>query len=147
MSRVRERIKELGWELPALSAAAGNYVPGVLHNGVLYISGKADQAVRGRLGAEVPFADGYAAARAALLQCLAAAEAVLGDLDRVERVLQLRGFVNCTPEFPDHPQVMNGASDALVAIFGEHGRHARTTIGAMLPGGVAVEVDVTLAVR
>lgn len=145
---VRKRIQELGWEFPQMSEAAGTYVQGLVHNGVLYISGKADRSMKGKLGREVSLELGTLAARAAVLQCLAAAESVLGDLDRIERALQVRGFVNCTSEFGEQPKVINGASDALVAIFGEAGRHVRTSIGVnALPQGIAVEIDVTFAVR
>ena len=104
--------------------------------------GKLDPAHKGKLGAEVFHEAGQAAARLCAINLLAQAKAVLGSLDRVKRCVRLGGFINCRPDFNALPAVMNGASDLMVAVLGEHGRHARTTIGvAQLPLDCAVEVE------
>ncbi len=148
-----QRLAELGIALPHAAAAAANYVPGIVHGGLLYISGQlpfaADgQLVRGRLGDDVTTKEGAAAAARCAVGLIAQMAAALGSLDRVERVLKLGVFVACTPDFTDQPKVGNGASDLLVAVFGEIGRHARSAVGvAALPLGVAVEIDAIVAVR
>ena len=102
---------------------------------------------KGQLGAEVSIEDGQKAARACAVNLIAQVRSALGDLDKVVRVVRLGGFINSAPDFLDGPKVMNGASDLMVAVFGERGRHARTTVGvAVLPGDAAVEVEGTFEV-
>ena len=111
------------------------YVPG----GLLY---------KGRLGAELDTEQGYAAARQTMLNLLGVVKAVLGDLDRVEQVVKLNGYVNSTTDFVQQPKVINGASDLLVQLYGERGRHARTSIGVnVLPDNIPVEIEMVLQVR
>jgi enamine deaminase RidA (YjgF/YER057c/UK114 family) len=147
------RLTDLGIVLPHAAAPAANYVPGVVHGGLLHISGQipfdADGVlIRGKLGADMTTKEGAAAAARCAVGLIAQMKAVLGTLDRVERVVKLGVFVACTPEFTDQPKVGNGASDLMVAVFGEIGRHARSAVGvAALPLGVAVEVDAIVAVR
>lgn len=146
MSLIDQRLAELGVALPDAPAPAANYVPFVVSGGTIYVSGQISQGpeglVRGRLGADLDVAAGAAAARACALALIAQAKkAAGGDLDRV-RVLKLTGFVNSTPEFTDQPKVINGASDFLVEVFGDKGRHARSAVSAAsLPLGVAVEIE------
>jgi enamine deaminase RidA (YjgF/YER057c/UK114 family) len=147
------RLTDLGIVLPHAAAPAANYVPGVVHGGLLHISGQipfdADGVlIRGKLGADMTTKEGATAAARCAVGLIAQMKAVLGTLDRVERVVKLGVFVACTPEFTDQPKVGNGASDLMVAVFGEIGRHARSAVGvAALPLGVAVEVDAIVAVR
>lgn len=145
---VAARLSELAIELPAAAAPAANYVPYVVTGSLVFVSGQITLSngqllYRGRLGDSLSVEDGYQAARLCGLNLIAQLrEACLGELDRVRRVVRLGGFVNCTPEFTDHPKVINGASDLMVEVFGDHGRHARAAVGApSLPLGVAVEVD------
>jgi enamine deaminase RidA (YjgF/YER057c/UK114 family) len=147
MTRVEDRLKELGIALPEVSAPAANYVPFVRSGNTLYVSGQvsrdASGPILGRLGDGVEVAAGAAAARTCALQLVAQVRAALdGDLDRLVRVVKLTGFVSSAPGFTDQPKVVNGASDLLVEIFGDKGRHARSAVGvAALPLGVAVEVE------
>ena len=145
---IEKRLGELDIELPPANAPAGNYVPFVQSGNLLFISGQipvvdGKPAFIGTLGAEFTVEDGAAAARTCALSILAQArEALGGDLDRVTRCVKLSGFVASTPDFTDQPKVINGASDLLVEVFGEAGRHARAAVGmAALPLGVAVEVE------
>lgn len=152
--RIDERLAALGLTLPAAAAPRFNYVPYVVHGTTVYVAGQVPQwegEVRhvGRLGAGVTIEEGQAAARLCALNVLAQLKAACeGDLDRVERFLRLGVFVNSTPECTDAPKVANGASDLLVEVFGEAGRHARTAVGAAsLPLGVVVEIDAVVALR
>ena len=145
--RIEEQLRAKGVELPNASSPAANYVPFTRAGNIVYVSGQVSQwngerKFIGKLGAEFTVAEGQQAARLAALNLVAHARvAAGGDLDRV-RVLRLTGYVNCTPDFTSQPQVVNGASDAMVEIFGDAGRHARSAVGvASLPGGVAVEVE------
>lgn len=148
--RIDARLKELGIELPAAAAPAANYVPFVLIGNQLWVAGQVpfwDGAVkyRGKVGADLAIEDGVAAARVCGLNILAQAKAALGDLDRVVRVIKLGGFVNAPPDFTDHPKVINGASDLIVEVFGDAGKHARFALGASgLPLNSAVEIDAVI---
>ena len=144
---IEARLKELGVELPVPAAPVANYVPFAIAGHLVFIAGQICQwngelRFVGKLGAAISVADGRQAARLCGLNILAQLRAACGDLDRVRRCIQLRGFVNCTPDFTDMPQVVNGASDLMVELLGEGGRHARAAVGVnSLPGGVAVEVE------
>jgi enamine deaminase RidA (YjgF/YER057c/UK114 family) len=146
--KIEARLKELGLELPAATAPIANYVPFTRSGSLVVVSGQV--SVRdgkpefvGKLGREISVAEGQQAARLCALNILAHAKTACdGDLDREKRVLRLGGFVNCTPEFTQMPQVVNGASDLMVELFGDAGKHARAAVGvASLPLGVAVEVE------
>jgi enamine deaminase RidA (YjgF/YER057c/UK114 family) len=146
--RIEARLKELGIELPQPAVPVANYVPYTLSGNLVVVSGQLCQwngELRhiGKLGAGIAIADGQAAARLCGLNILAHLRTACGgDLDRVRRCVRLGGFVNCTPEFTDMPQVVNGASNLMVEVFGDLGRHARAAVGMnSLPGGVAVEVE------
>ena len=147
---IDNRLSELGIILPQPAAPVAAYVPAVEHGGLLYISGQISFAddgslIKGRLGEDVDVDGGIAAARRCGIMQMKAA---LGTLDRVERVVKLGVFVNSAPAFTDQPKVANGASELMQNVFGEAGRHARSAVGvAVLPLGVAVEVDVIVAVR
>lgn len=143
-----EKLQALGLELPQAAAPAANYVPYVVSGNHLYVAGQIPflngQTMHlGRLGEDLSVEDGVQAARACALNILAQANAaVVGDWPKVKQLVKLGGFVNCTPDFTDHPKVVNGASDLMVEVMGEQGKHARFAVGApSLPLGVAVEID------
>ena len=130
-----DRLKELGLALPAGTSPAANYTNAVRTGNLLFIAGKAPLAEngklpKGRLGREYSTQDGYRFARSAALDLMAVMRAELGSLDRVARVVEIMGFLNTTPEFEDHPKVLDGCSDLLVEVFGERGVHARSVLGA-----------------
>jgi enamine deaminase RidA (YjgF/YER057c/UK114 family) len=148
------KIKELGLELTLAGAPLANYVGAVRSGNLLFISGHGPRLADGsmgyigKVGRELDAGQGYEAARVTCLACLATVKAALGDLDKVRRVVKLLGFVNSAPGFTDQPKVINGASDLLVAIYGDKGRHARSAVGiAELPAGIAVEVEMVLEVE
>ena len=148
MNRYEQVIAELGLTIPEPATPVANFVPYVVTGKLVYISGQipfqAGRAVFvGKLGADFTVEEGQEAARTCALQVLALIRrACGGDLDKVVRCIRLGGFINSTPEFTSQPQVMNGASDLIVSVFGERGRHARAAVGVnSLPWGVAVEVD------
>ncbi|WP_339711032.1 RidA family protein [uncultured Sphingosinicella sp.] len=150
---IEARLAELGITLPKAAAPAANYVPTVLHGNMLYISGQLPfqedgTLVLGRLGEDVDVAAGQAAARLCGIGILAQAQAALGSLERIERVLKLGAFVSSTANFFDQPKVANGCSDFMVEVLGDAGRHARSAVGVpALPLGVAVEIDAVIAVK
>ncbi|MBP2277948.1 MULTISPECIES: RidA family protein [Sphingomonas] len=144
--RIDRKLSELGLALPAAAAPVASYVPTVDAHGLLHISGqlpfKDGAVITGRLGESVDLEAGAAAAQACALMLVAQIKAALGGLHRVERIVKLGVFVNSTADFTDQPKVANGASDLMVALFGEAGKHARSAVGvAALPLGAAVEVD------
>jgi enamine deaminase RidA (YjgF/YER057c/UK114 family) len=145
---VEQNLAAQGIVLPAPKAPVANYVPFVRTGNLLFVSGQvcldADGKLiaKGKLGAGVSIEDGAAAARGCGINLLAQVKAAIGDLDKVVRVVRLGGFVNAAPDFLEGPKVLNGASDLMVAVFGDKGRHARTTVGvSALPSDAAVEVE------
>ena len=156
MADIEARLGELGITLPKAAAPVANYVAFVLSGDTLVVSGqlalgadgKLDAAHKGKLGAEISADAGRAAARLCAINVLAQAKAALGDLDRIERCVRLGGFINVDPSYIDMASIMNGASDLMVEVLGDKGRHARSTIGvASLPAGCAVEVEALFRVR
>ena len=148
---IADRLTELGITLPQAAAPVAAYVPTVLANGMLHVSGqlpfREGQVVTGRLGEDVDIAQGQAAARLCGLMLLAQVEAAVG-LDRVSQVVKLGVFVNSAGSFTQQPEVANGASELMQDVFGDTGRHARAAVGVpTLPRGAAVEVDAVFAVR
>lgn len=146
--RIDARLAELGIELPTPAVPVASYVPFVKTGNLVIISGQItleDGEVRhvGKLGDNVDAEAGYLAARVCAINLLAQLRAACdGDLDRVMRVVRLGGFVNATPDFKDHPKVINGASDLMKEVFGDAGQHARAAVGCVsLPLGVSVEVE------
>ncbi|MDV3256480.1 MAG: RidA family protein [Sphingomonas sp.] len=150
---IEQRIAELGITLPEAAAPVASYVPAVIANGLLHISGQISFAedgslIKGRLGEDLDLEQGQDAARRCGIMLLAQMKAALGSLDRVERVVKLGVFVNSHRDFTDQPKVANGASELMQLVFGEAGRHARSAVGVpVLPLGVAVEVDAIVQVR
>jgi len=149
---IEARLKALDLVLPAVPGALANYVPFLHLDRQLFISGQLPMrdgsiAVAGKLGAGVSIDQGEDAARICLLNILAQAKAALGDLDRIVQCMRLNGFVNAAPDFVDHPKVINGASNLIVEILGDKGRHTRIAVGcSSLPLGAAVEIDAIFAV-
>lgn len=149
---IAARLKELGLELPAAPSPVANYVPCLQVGGLLFISGQISKAadgslIAGHVGDDLSVEDGVTAARACALNILAQAQAALGSLERIAQVVRLTGFVNSGPDFVDHPKVINGASDLMVQVLGDKGRHTRVAVGvAGLPAGSAVEIDAILSV-
>ena len=149
---VTAKLAELGLVLPQAAAPVAAYVPTVEVGGLLHVSGQLPfidgKLVRGRLGEDISTEQGQAAAQACALMLLAQVKAALGGFDRVERVVKLGAFIASTAEFTDQPKVANGASELMVAAFGEAGKHARSAVGVpVLPLGAAVEVDAIFALR
>src|ERR1700758_4257754 len=145
---VEKRLAELGNLRPEPVAPVANYVPFVRTGNFMVVSGQlcldaeGNLVAKGQLGGGVSIEDGQKAARACALNLLAQVKAGIGDLDKISRVVRLGGFINSAAGFADGPKVMNGASDLMVAAFGDKGRHARTTIGvSALPLDAAVEVE------
>jgi enamine deaminase RidA (YjgF/YER057c/UK114 family) len=145
---VEKKLNELGITLKEPTVPSANYVPFVRTGNLLMVSGQVcldgdgKLVAKGRLGAGVSIEDGQKAARACAVNILTQVKVALGDLDKVVRVVRLGGFVNSAAGFVDGPKVMNGASDVMVAAFGEKGKHARTTVGvAALPSDAAIEVE------
>ncbi|MEG3170713.1 RidA family protein [Sphingomonas sp. ZB1N12] len=149
--RIDRKLEELGLTLPQAAAPVAAYVPTVLANGMLHISGqlpfKDGQLVTGRVGDGVSLEDAQEAAKLCALMLVAQMKAALGTLGRVERIVKLGVFVNSTGDFTDQPKVANGASDLMVALFGDVGKHARSAVGVpVLPLGAAVEIDAIVQV-
>lgn len=149
--RIDRKLEELGLTLPQAAAPVAAYVPTVLANGMLHISGqlpfKDGDLVKGRVGDDVSLEDAQEAAKLCGLMLVAQMKAALGTLARVERIVKLGVFVNSTGDFTDQAKVANGASELMVALFGDIGKHARSAVGvAVLPLGAAVEIDAIVQV-
>jgi enamine deaminase RidA (YjgF/YER057c/UK114 family) len=148
--RIDRKLEELGLTLPQAAAPVASYVPTVLANGMLHISGQLpfkDGQITGRVGDGVSLEDAQEAAKLCALMLVAQMKAALGTLGRVERIVKLGVFVNSTGDFTDQPKVANGASDLMVALFGDAGKHARSAVGVpVLPLGAAVEIDAIVQV-
>jgi enamine deaminase RidA (YjgF/YER057c/UK114 family) len=145
---IEKKLQELGISLPKPPAPIANYVPFVRTGNLLTVSGQlcfdgdGKLVAKGQLGNAVSIGDGQKAARACAIHLLAQVKAAIGDLDKVVRVIRLGGFINSAVGFGDGPKVMNGASDLMVQVFGDKGKHARSTVGvAALPADAAVEVE------
>jgi len=145
---IEKKLQELGISLPRPPAPIANYVPFVRTGNLLTVSGQlcfdgdGKLVAKGQLGNAVSIGDGQKAARACAIHLLAQVKAAIGDLDKVVRVIRLGGFINSAVGFGDGPKVMNGASDLMVQVFGDKGKHARSTVGvAALPADAAVEVE------
>jgi len=143
---IEEKLAGMGVVLPDAPAPAANYVPYVVSGSTVYVSGQVSidngTPIKGRLGDDMEAEAGAAAARVCAINLLSQVRAACGgDLTRLKRVVKLTGFVNSAVGFGDQPKVINGASDFFVEVLGDKGRHARSAVGAMLPFGVAVEIE------
>ena len=151
---VDEKIKQLGLELPPVSKPIANYVKYVRTGNLIFLAGhgplKTDGTnITGKVGKELSIEQGYEAAKIAALSLIATLKDALGgDLSKVKRIVKVNGYVNCLPDFTDHPKVINGCSDLLVALFGEKGKHARAAMGMVaLPSNIAVEIEMIVEVE
>lgn len=150
MSKVEERLAAAGIVIPEVPVPLAAYVPGVVSGNLVHTSGQLPMAngalaYKGKLGQTASVEDGYAAAKQCAINCLGVVKALIGDLDRVKRVVKVVGFVNSTPDFEAQPKVINGASELLQAAFGESGAHARSAVGvAALPLGAMCEVEIVV---
>ncbi len=150
---IENKLASLGITLPSPASPVANYVPCVRTGNLLVVSGQlcfgpdGKLVARGQLGGSVSLGEGQKAARACAVNLLAQVKAAIGDLDKVVHVVRLGGFINSAPGYADGPKVMNGASDLMVEVFGDNGRHARSTVGvSALPADAAVEVEGLFAV-
>jgi len=144
VSVVEDRLRALGLTLPPAKLPVANYLGTKRSGDLLYVSGRVSQ-LRGEVGSEVTVADATRAARDAMIDLLAIVKQDIGDLDRIVSIEQVRGFVRSAPTFTEQPRVIDGASDLLIALYGENGRHARTATGAaQLPYGAAVQLDMII---
>lgn len=149
---VAAKLAQLGLKLPEPRTPAFNYIPTRRSGNTLYVSGHGPfqdgkLAYRGKVGRELTVEQGYQAARITMLNCLGSVQAALGDLDKVTQILKLLGMVASEEGFSQQPQVINGASDLLVELYGDRGRHARSAVGLfMLPGGMPVEIEMIVEV-
>ena len=153
---VEKKLADMGLMLPIAPTPVANYVPVVRAGNLLFVSGHGPsflkdgklQYIRGKLGREFTIDQGYEAAKQVTLNILQSIKGEIGDLDKVRRIVKVLGFVNCTEDFPDQPRVINGASDLLVALYGERGKHARSAVGMQqLPFGIAVEIEMVVEVE
>ena len=147
-------LAAMGHELPTTPTPMANYVPAVRTGNLLFVAGHVPRMpdgsylYPGKLGRDVTVEQGYQATQRAMLNCLSSIKASVGDLDKVRRVVKLLCMVNSAPEFGDQPKVANGASDLLVSLYGDRGRHARSAVGmASLPNGICVEVEMIVEVE
>ncbi len=147
---VSDRLKELGIVLPEPVRPVATYVRYVQTGNLLFISGTGpgDDIGKGKLGDDMSLEEGYAAARSTGLSILATAQDALGDLDRIKRLVKLFGMVNATPDYENHPRVINGCSDLFVEVFGERGYGSRSAVGFVsLPSGIPVEIECTFEIE
>ncbi len=153
MGKIDERLAELGIELPPAPQPVGNYIGAVQVGELVFLGGVSNRTrgvlkYQGKLGRELTLEQGYDAARMCAINHLATLKEFLGDLDRVERIVKLVGHINCAPGFNQLPPVLNGASDLLVEVFGDQGRHARLALGASeLSSDIPVETELIVQVR
>jgi enamine deaminase RidA (YjgF/YER057c/UK114 family) len=154
MSQVEERLAKLGHKIADPGQPLANYVGAVKTGNLVFVAGHGprredgEYMYRGKVGRDVDVETARKAAELVILNCLGSLRNVIGDLDRVTRIVKLLGMVNCEPDFEEQPKVINGASDILVAAFGDAGRHARSAVGmASLPFGISVEIEMIVEVR
>lgn len=149
---VEEKLAQMGLTLPPPGPPAGNYIGAVRVDNLLFVSGHGPRGadgkyITGKVGRDLTTEQAYEAAKIVMLNCLTSAKRELGDLNRIKRIVKLLGMVNCTEDFTEHPKVINGASDLLVELYGEHGRHARSAVGMQqLPMNIPVEVEMIVEV-
>ncbi|PGL72063.1 RidA family protein [Bacillus sp. AFS055030] len=143
-----DRLISLGYALKPIRPASGNYVKSVRTGNLLFTSGQGVDEYHGKVGRELTLEEGYAASRESMLNLISILKYELGELSKVKRIVKILGFVNSTEDFYDHPKVMNGASDLLVEVFGERGKHARSAVGmAQLPHNTAIEIEMVVEIE
>ncbi|MFB0505247.1 MAG: RidA family protein [Thermodesulfobacteriota bacterium] len=153
MSSYEEKLKKMGIALHPAPKPVAAYIPAKKVGNLVFCSGQGPSVEgkpihTGKVGAEKTVEEGYEAAKICALNCLAAVKDLVGSLDKIEEVVQVRGFVNCTPDFGNQPEVINGASELLESIFGEKGKHARCALGtSSLPRNITVELEMIIRIR
>jgi enamine deaminase RidA (YjgF/YER057c/UK114 family) len=149
----QKKLKDLGVELIAPTKPMANYVKAVRVGNMIFLAGhgptKADGTnITGKVGKDLTLEQGVDAARTTAISLISTLQGELGDLNKVKRIVKVNGFVNCHSDFTDQPKVINGCSDLLVAVFGEKGKHARTSVGTnVLPANIAVEIEMVVEVE
>ena len=147
MSAIEERLKELGLRLPAPKVPVANYLGTKQSGNLLFVSGRVSEA-RGAVGIDVELEEAQIAARDTILDLLAIIKVDIGNLDRIHSILSMQGFVHSGSEFNAHPKIIDGASDLLISLFGESGRHARTATGvAQLPYGACIQINMVVELK
>jgi enamine deaminase RidA (YjgF/YER057c/UK114 family) len=150
---IEAKIEKLGLQLPSPAKPVANYVPAVRTGSLVFLSGHGPMRedgslITGKLGSDLKVEEGYEAAKRVALGILGSIKGLIGDLDKVTRIVKLLGMVNCESTFKDHPQVINGASDFLVEVFGDKGKHARSAVGMnALPFNISVEIEMVVEVE
>lgn len=150
---IEAKIEKLGLQLPSPATPVANYVPAVRTGSLVFLSGHGPMRedgslITGKLGSDLKVEEGYEAAKRVALGLLGSLKGLIGDLDKVTRIVKLLGMVNCESTFKDHPQVINGASDFLVEVFGDKGKHARSAVGMnALPFNISVEIEMVVEVK
>jgi enamine deaminase RidA (YjgF/YER057c/UK114 family) len=150
---IETKIEKLGLQLPSPAKPVANYVPAVRTGSLVFLSGHGPMRedgslITGKLGSDLKVEEGYEAAKRVALGLLGSIKGLIGDLDKVTRIVKLLGMVNCESTFKDHPQVINGASDFLVEVFGDKGKHARSAVGMnALPFNISVEIEMVVEVE
>lgn len=151
---IEERLQELNIQLPAASSPVANYVNAVTtNNNLVFLAGKGPKKldgeyITGKVGTDLTIEEGYEAARIVAINQLSALKAEIGNLDRVKRVIKVLGMVNASPDFTNHPEVINGFSDLIVEVFGDKGKHARAAVGmGSLPRNIAVEIEMIVEIE
>lgn len=148
-----QKLLQLGFSLPTPTTPVANYVNAVTSGNLVFLAGKgpvdaSGNLIKGKLGKTMSVEQGYLAAQSAGLQLLTALKSEIGDLSRVTRIVKVTGMVNATPEFTQHPEVINGFSDLMVNVFGVQGKHARAAVGMnSLPRGMAVEIEMVVEIK
>ena len=151
--KAENKLKEMGFELPPTMQPVANYVTAVRTGNLVFLAGHGPvredgTRITGKVGKDLSVEEGYEAARRSALGLLSTLTGEIGDLDKVRRIVKLLGMVNCPPEFGDQPKVINGASDLLVEVFGERGKHARSAVGmSSLPMNISVEIEMIVEVE
>lgn len=150
---IEEKIKAMGLEIPEVPKPVAAYLPGVVSGKYIFTAGQlpvenGQLIYKGKLGADFSAEEGYKAAQICLLNCLGVVKSLVGDLDKIKRIVKINGFVNCVPDFTEQPQVINGASELCVKILDQAGQHARAAVGSIsLPLGAAVEVEMIVELK
>lgn len=152
MGKIERKLNQLGYELPRVPKPVAEYVPAKKSGNLVFCSGQGPiregkPAFTGDLGSELTVKQGYKAAQICALNCMAAIKSVVGSLDEIKQVVKVRGFVSSDKEFTDQPEVINGASELLVEVFGERGKHARAALGtSCLPKNLPVELEMIVEI-
>ena len=151
--KVEAKIEEMGIKLPTPATPVANYVPAVRTGNLVFLSGHGPvredgSQITGKLGSDLSVEEGYEAAKRVAIGLLGSLKGLIGDLDKVTRIVKLLGMVNCDTTFKDQPKVINGASDLLVEVFGDKGKHARSAVGmGSLPFNISVEIEMIVEVE